>query len=50
MFMYDRAMKVKAFKNYHLLVEFADKSIKIYNCHSLLEPKLYADLKDISFF
>lgn len=45
-----RAKEVKAFNNYLLLIRFTDESVKIYNCHDLLQDKLYAELSDLAFF
>ena len=46
----NRAVAVKAFKNHLLLIRFADGTEKIYNCHKLLQQKLYIELSDWSFF
>jgi hypothetical protein len=46
----NRAVEVKAIKNYLLLIRFSDDSLRIYNCHCLLQHKLYAELSDWTFF
>ncbi len=46
----NRAVAVKALKNYILLIKFADGTERIYNCHCLLQQKLYSELSDQSFF
>lgn len=46
----NRAVEVKAFKNYLLLIKFTDASTRIYNCHNLLQHKLYTELSDWNFF
>ena len=46
----NRAIEVKAFKNYLLLIRFSDDSVKIYNCHNILQHKQYAELLDWTFF
>lgn len=45
-----RAKEVKAFNNCLLLIKFTDGSVKIYNCHNLLQDKLYEELSDLAFF
>ena len=45
-----RAVKVKALKNYQLLVLFNNGEEKVYNCYPLLEDPLFQALKNESFF
>ena len=42
--------KVKANKDYTLLITFANGKQKIYNALPLLEKSIYAPLKNINFF
>lgn len=45
-----RAKRVKPLNNDHLLVEFDNGEIKVYNCLSLMEEELFANLNDPEFF
>ena len=43
-------IEVKALKNYLLWVKFRNDEVKIFNCNSLIQDKLYRSLLDKEFF
>ena len=45
-----RAVDVKPMKNYLLLVKFDNGEVRVFNCFSLLQNKLYAEIADVDFF
>ena len=45
-----RAVKVKPMNQYLLLIEFDNKEVKVFNCLSLMQNKLFSRLADVSFF
>ena len=45
-----RVAKVKALKNYFLLLQFQNGEKRMFDCHPLLKDRLYEQLKDTDFF
>lgn len=45
-----RVKKVKALRNYLLVLEFSNGEKRVFNCYPLLEQKIYSELKNPEFF